>query len=362
MVSGPGGTMPAWRLTAYGAPVERQDAPVPEPAEGEVLLEVTAAGLCHSDVHLLDSPVEMPFEPPFTLGHEIAGTVVASPGDLVPLGREVVVHGVWGCRTCDRCRSGRTNYCTGRGPAVGGGIGRDGGLAPYVVVPAESVVDASGLAPHVAAPLTDGGLTSFHAVATARDRLPGSGGHVVVIGVGGLGHLAVQVLRATTGARVLATDTHPPALELAARCGAQVVGAPDDLRSELRAHGGADAVLDFVGSDATMALGVDLLGPGGDLVVVGSAGGSLDFRKGALPQGIRVSGPFWGTAVELASVVALARAGHLVPEVEVIGFEDVPSGYERLRRGGVLGRMVVDPRHTGRPTGSPVTTRGQGGR
>lgn len=353
MVSPPGGTMPAWRLTAYGAPVELQEVPVPTPGDGEVLLEVTAAGLCHSDVHLLDSSVALPFVPPYTLGHEIAGTVVAAPGDAVSLGREVVVHGVWGCLECDRCRSGRTNYCTGRGSVVGGGIGRDGGLAPYVVVPTASLVDASGLAPHVAAPLTDGGLTSFHAVAAARDRLPSAGGRAVVIGVGGLGHLAVQVLRATTDALVLATDTHPPALTLARRCGAHVAGSPDALRSELGAHGGADAVLDFVGSNATIALAVDLLGPGGDLVVVGSGGGSLDFRKGVLPQGIRVSAPFWGTSAELASVIDLARAGHLVPEVEVIGLDEVPMGYDRLRQGGVVGRIVVDPRHTGRPTGSP---------
>jgi propanol-preferring alcohol dehydrogenase len=354
--------MAAWRLTAHGAPVALQEVPIPVPTDDEVLLEVRAVGLCHSDVHLLDAPGTMPFEPPYTLGHEIAGTVVAAPGDATSIGREVVVHGVWGCRTCDRCRSGRTNYCTGRGHVVGGGIGRDGGLAPYAVVPLASVVDATGLAPHLAAPLTDGGLTSYHAVATAGERLPRSGGRVAVIGVGGLGHLAVQVLRATTTARVLATDTHPPARELASRSGAHVVGKPDDLRADLASYGGADAVLDFVGSDATIALGVDLLGPGGDLVVVGSGGGSLDFRKSALPQGVRVSAPFWGTAEELGAVVELARAGRLVPEVEVIAFDQVPAAYDRLRQGGVVGRMVVDPRHTVRSAASSVTMRGQGGR
>lgn len=340
------GTMAAWRLTAYGAPVSLQEVPVPVPAEGEALLEVTAVGLCHSDLHLLDSAVAMPFRPPYTLGHEIAGTVVAAPGDPTLAGREVVVHGVWGCDSCDRCRAGRSNYCTGRGAAVGGGIGLDGGLARYVVVPVGSVVDAAGLSPHLAAPLTDGGLTSYHAVATTRDRLPAAGGHVAVIGVGGLGHLAVQVLRATASVQVLATDTHPRALELARRSGAHRVGTPDDLRAGLAPHGGADTVLDFVGSEATISLGVDLLGPGGDLVVVGSGGGSLDFRKGVLPQGVRVSAPFWGTAGELAAVVELAQAGHLVPEVEVIAFDEVPAAYDRLRRGGVLGRLVVDPRHT----------------
>lgn len=349
MVSPPRGTMPAWRLTAYGAPVTLQEVPIPAPGAGEVLVEVSAVGLCHSDLHLLDSPVAMPFDPPFTLGHEVAGTVVEAPGDAPARGRAVVVHGVWACRTCDRCRAGRGNYCTGRGRAVGGGIGRDGGLAPYVVVPAESLVEASGLAPHLAAPLTDGGLTSFHAVASVQDRLPEAGARVVVVGVGGLGHLAVQILRATTSAQVLATDVNPAALDLARRVGAQVAGTPDDLRDALAPHGGADAVLDFVGSDGTIAVGVDLLGPGGDLVLVGSGGGSLDFRKSTLPQGVRVSAPFWGTAEELAVVVDLARSGRVRPETEVVGFAEVPAAYDRLRRGGVLGRLVVDPRIDRRP-------------
>ncbi len=347
MVSPPRGTMPAWRLVAYGAPVALQEVPVPVPGAGEVLVEVRATGLCHSDLHMLDSPVAMPFEPPFTLGHEIAGTVVEAPDDPASVGRDVVVHGVWSCGSCHRCRTGRGNYCTGRGSAVGGGIGRDGGLAPYVVVPAAGVVDATGLDPHVGAPLTDGGLTSYHAVGVMADRLPADGAHVVVIGVGGLGHVAVQILRSTTTAHVLATDTNPAALALASRCGAQDVGSPQVLRDAVAPYGGADAVLDFVGSEATLALGADLLGPGGDLVVVGSGGGAVDFRKGALPQGIRVAAPFWGTVTELAAVVDLARSGRLAPEVEVIGFADVPAAYERLRRGEALGRMVVDPRSAG---------------
>lgn len=354
--------MQAWRLIGDGAPVQLQEVPVPRPGADEVLLEVTAVGLCHSDVYLLDATSIRSFEPPFTLGHEIAGTVVAAPGDGSLHGQDVLVHGVWGCGTCHRCRTGRGNYCTGRGQAIGGGIGKDGGLAPYVVVPRGSIVDASGLAPTTAAPLTDGGLTSYHAVSMIRDRLPGADARVVVIGVGGLGHLAVQLLRATTTARVLATDTHPPALDLATRCGAHLVGTPAELRAEVDPLGGADAVLDFVGVDATIALGAELLGPGGDLVVVGGGGGTASFDKGALPQGIRISAPFWGAVAELGAVVDLARAGHLVPEVEVIGFDEVPAAYDRLRAGGVLGRLVVDPRHTGRGSGSSVTQPGQGGR
>jgi alcohol dehydrogenase, propanol-preferring len=336
--------MSAWRCVAYGSPAVREEVPVPQPVAGEALVRVSATGLCHSDLHMLDAAFPLGFDLPFTLGHEIAGTVVSAPSATELEGGDVVVHGVWACGRCARCAAGRPNYCTRRTGAVGGGIGRDGSLAAYVVVPTGSLVAADGLDPLVAAPLTDGGLTSYHAIAAFRDRLPTTGARVVVIGVGGLGHLAVQLLRAAGQIEVLATDTNPAALDLARRCGATVAGGADELREAALAVEGADAVLDFVGNDATLGLALELLGPGGDLVVVGSGGGSLSFAKGALPQGARLSVPFWGTPTELAEVVDLARRGVLTPEVGVVGFDEVPEAYARLRRGEVTGRLVVDQR------------------
>jgi propanol-preferring alcohol dehydrogenase len=160
-----------------------------------------------------------------------------------------------------------------------------------------------------------------------------------VIGVGGLGHLAVQILRATTAAQVVAVDPRPEARELATDLGAHRSGASID-----EALGGtrADVVLDFVGSDATMAAGASVLAPGGRLVVVGGARGSLAIGKGlGLPLGWSVGAPFWGTRADLVAVVELARQGVLQPMVETVPFDAVAAAYERLHDGGVIGRLVV---------------------
>jgi propanol-preferring alcohol dehydrogenase len=160
-----------------------------------------------------------------------------------------------------------------------------------------------------------------------------------VIGVGGLGHLAVQILRATTSAQVLAVDPRPEARALATDLGAHRTGASVE---DAMVGGRADVVLDFVGSDATMAAGASVLEPGGRLVVVGGARGIVAVGKGlGLPLGWSVGAPFWGTRADLVAVVELARRGVLVPVVEEVRFSDVPEAYARLHDGGVTGRLVV---------------------
>ncbi|GAB3072261.1 NAD(P)-dependent alcohol dehydrogenase [Nocardioides zeae] len=337
-------TMRAWRCAAWSSAPELVELPVPEPGPGEVLLAVTAVGLCHSDLHVTGAaPGVLPYELPFTLGHEVAGTVHAVGAGVDPgmVGRAVVVHGIWGCGACRRCRQGLENYCLRRGGAVGGGLGRDGGLADFMLVPdVRHLVDATGVDPCVAAPLTDGGLTSLHAIGGARVPLDGSDSTAVVIGVGGLGHLAIQLLRHLTPARVVASDTRSAALDLAVRCGAGAAVPPDRLAAEV---GEADLVLDFVGSPATVALGASLVTAGGELSIVGSAGGDLEVAKGrALAQGFRVSLPFWGSRAELQRLMELAREGHVVPETTRISLAEVAEAYAALHDGSVVGRFVVD--------------------
>ena len=132
-------TMRAWRLHEWGSGPRLDRIPVPRPGPGELLLKVDAAGLCHSDLHIMDSPEgRLPYTLPFTLGHEVVGTVVAvgDRTDESRVGVTYAVHGVWSCGECRKCRSGRDNYCVRLEGAVGGGIGRDGGLADYMLVPA----------------------------------------------------------------------------------------------------------------------------------------------------------------------------------------------------------------------------------
>ncbi|MEV6586677.1 NAD(P)-dependent alcohol dehydrogenase [Streptomyces acidicola] len=345
--------MKAVRLTGWGREPTLADVGCPLPRGTEVLVRVEAAGLCHSDVHVIDAARgALPYRLPFTLGHEVAGRVTALGPDVegTVAGERVVVHGPWGCGNCARCAAGRDNYCDRRGDLDwhGLGLGRDGGMAEYVLVPsARHLVPIGGLPAAQAAPLSDAGLTSYHALAGVRHAL-GEGTTALVIGVGGLGHLAVQILRATTPSRVLAVDIREEALELALRYGAHD-GMPmraDTARMLRVGTGGVgvDAVLDFVGSEATLALAVEVLRPGGELAVVGSGGGRLTVRKpGFLPAGFRLSLPFWGTRPELAEVIALARSGALHVETEQFPLSAAPEAFGRLRQGRVRGRAVLLP-------------------
>jgi len=343
-------TMRALRLLAWGAPPELVEVPVPVPRGTELLLRVDAAGLCHSDLHIMDAPAgALPYELPFTLGHEVVGTVVATGDDVEAgwLGRRTAVHGVWSCGRCRQCHRGRENYCFSLTGPIGGGIGRDGGLADYMLVPAaRHLVPADGIDPLTVAPLTDAGLTAQHALDTHRELLPGA--TVVVIGVGGLGHLALQLLTAHDPACVVAVEPRAAGRRLAMKLGADaVVPAVADAAAWLDGCGGgngADLVFDFVGTQDTIADGADLLAPGGRLVVVGSAGGRLEVGKSAgLERGWGVSAPFWGTCRDLAAVVSLAEAGRIRAEVETYRLGEALAAYDCLRAGRVHGRAVVVP-------------------
>lgn len=353
--------MRAVRLTRWGGPPVMTEAERPSPRGEEVLVQVEAAGLCGSDLHVIDAaPDALPYRTPFTLGHEVAGRVTERGPDATgpETGERVVVYGPWGCGRCGHCAAGAENYCDRRSEldasraGTGVGLGRDGGLAEFLLVPSgRLLLPIRDLSPAQAAPLSDAGLTSYHAIAGIRpvlDATAGGGTRVAVIGVGGLGHLAVQILRATTSAEVLAVDVREEALALAADSGAHfsTLVRPDTARTlRSRAGGvGVDAVLDFVGTPATLRLGVSAVRPGGALALVGSGGGELLVRKpGALPPGLRISLPFWGTRPDLEEVIALAHTGAVTVRIEQFLLFDTLDAIAALRSGGVYGRAVVVP-------------------
>jgi propanol-preferring alcohol dehydrogenase len=342
--------MKAFRLTRWGKPAELCETTVPEPGPGQVLVKIAGAGACHSDLHLMDWPEgQLPWPLPFTLGHENAGWVhqLGAGVTEVRAGDPVLVYGSWGCGRCRPCRLGRENYCERAGELVvsGGGLGRDGGMAEYMLVPsARLLIPLGALEPAAAAPLADAALTPYHAIAKSRDRLvPGS--TAVVIGTGGLGQMAVQLLGAMTPARVIAVDSNAGKLEQARRFGAEVciradAGAADAIR---KACGGAELVLDMVGAEATLALGAKSLRAEGRLVIIGLALGTLPVNFFALPYGAEVATSYWGTAPELVELVALAQRGKIRMDVEKFALADAPRAYEKLRRGEIAGRAVVVP-------------------
>ena len=329
------------------------DVATPVPGPHDVLVEVAAAGVCHSDLHLVHAR-SLPYTLPMTLGHELAGRVV-EVGDAVTdrtVGESVIAFLCWGCGECRACLAGAENYCLAHhgGSVPGPGMGHDGGMAEHVVVPARHALPLGDLDPVSAAPLADAALTPYHAVERARPHL-GEGSTALVIGVGGLGNLAVQILAATTAARVVAVDTDAARLDLARLNGAHesmvssagTADAVADLTSGL----GVDVVLDFVGAEPTLDLAAAAVTTGGLVSISGLAAGRLSVLAGpppyGLPWGVSVVKPYAGSRADLQAVLDLAHAGAIQVPVEAHALADAEAVLARLEAGQVQGRAVLVP-------------------
>ncbi|NEW42210.1 NAD(P)-dependent alcohol dehydrogenase [Nocardia cyriacigeorgica] len=346
--------MRALQLTAPGV-LELREVPIPDIGPSDLLLRVGAAGICHSDLHVLHLPVRVR-EQPLTLGHEVAGTIEAV-GDAVvgrSTGERGVVYLCWSCGVCRECVSGNENVCEAAGRTAMPpcpGLGPDGGMADYIRVPASSFVPIRDLDFTQAAPLADAALSSWHAIRGTREHL-GPGSVAVVIGIGGLGHVAVQMLAATTATRVLAVDVSAGKLDLAARCGASDgLLAGDSTAADIlaRTRGrGADAVFDFVGIDSTARISVESVAPNGAYRMIGLGGGAPEITAAPAggpgwPWGASVRKSYGGTKSDLIDGVALAAAGTLRVEVERFPLAEGPAALDRLERGLITGRAVLVP-------------------
>ncbi|MFC8173519.1 NAD(P)-dependent alcohol dehydrogenase [Streptomyces sp. NPDC057242] len=344
--------MKALQYRAVGSPPEVVTVPDPEPGPGQVLLKVTAAGVCHSDIAVMSRPADqLPFPLPLTLGHEGVGTVEALGAGVAgfAVGDPVAVYGPWGCGACFMCAQGKENYCL-RAEELGirpPGLGAPGAIAEYMVVDSpRHLVPLGGLDPVRAAPLTDAGLTPYHAVKRSLPKLvPGS--TAVVIGTGGLGHVAVQLLRAMTAARVVALDVTEEKLALARAVGAHEAVISDASAAakvrELTGGRGAEVVLDFVGAAPTVTSAGAMAAVEGDVTIVGLGGGALPVGFGSPAYEVSVASPYWGTRAELIEVLDLARAGSVDVHVETYTLDEAPKAYERLHEGRVAGRAVILP-------------------
>jgi alcohol dehydrogenase, propanol-preferring len=207
-------------------------------------------------------------------------------------------------------------------------------------------VPLGGLDPRDAAPLSDAALTPYHAIKLALPKLlPGTS--VLVIGVGGLGHMAVQLVRAMSPAQVIAMDVDPAKLELAREVGATSVVQPGEAAAEeireLTGGRGAALVLDCVGNDATLQLDVKAVASGGSVMVIGVAGGTLPLTFGTMRFDASITYPYWGSRIELAEVLELARSGRIHAHVERFPLQNAPDAYERMRQGKLEGRAVITP-------------------
>lgn len=344
--------MKALQYRAIGQAPEIVEIDTPHPGPGEVRIKVTAAGACHSDSFIMGLNEEQyVYGLPLTLGHEGAG-IVDELGEGVTgieLGEAVAVYGPWGCGRCVQCAQGKENYCE-RAAELGirpPGLGAPGAMAEYLIVPdARFLLPLGDLDPveHVA--LTDAGLTPYHAIKMSLPKLvPGS--TAVVIGAGGLGHVAIQILRALTPATVIALDVSQDKLRLATEVGAHHV-FPSDAESaarvkELTGGRGAAAVFDFVAIQPTLDAGHAMLAVEGDQVLVGVGAGALPVGMLTTPYDATVRSPYWGSRGELFEVFDLARAGLVKIETERFSLDEAPEAYRRLHDGTLRGRAVVVP-------------------
>ena len=347
-------TMRAYRVLSPGQ-AELVDVPVPRPAANEVLIKVAAAGVCHSDVMIRDVPPVLAMRLPVTLGHEIVGTVVDRGAEVGRWadGDHVAGYVIRGCGSCPRCRRGEDNLCQagehGRNPYLGLGTHFDGGMADFVVLREDALADARDLDPVTTAPLTDAGLTALHAVNSLH---PGaaSQSRVLVIGVGGLGHLGLQLLAHHSDAEIMAVDRDPDSVELALKLGAHhaVLADGDVAEALLDLAGGrtTSAVLDFVGTDATLQLAAAVTNRGAQIIVAGLGGGSIPFEATSVstvaPEVTlrRVSA---GTRSELTEILDLGRAGAVQAEVSTFPLDSAGDAIDAVEAGAVTGRAVLIP-------------------
>ncbi len=343
--------MRALRMVGFGREPELTEIPRPEPGPGEVLVKVGAAGACHSDLHVLyELDASSVWRLPMTLGHETAGWVHTIGTGVSGLGEgdPVAVYGAWGCGVCRRCAVGMENYCEVPTAIGGGGLGVDGGMADYLLVPHQRhlVGLPDGLDPVTAAPLTDAGLTPYHAIRRSWPKLTPDA-TCVLIGVGGLGHIGVQIVRATTGAQVIAVDVKPEALELASNVGAHHALPSDehaaDAIRELTGGRGADVVIDFVGATATMNLARSAARTMADVTIVGIGGGEVPLGFFSQPYEVSIATTYWGSRPELVELLALAARGQVGTESTTYPLDHGVQAYRDLRSGTVTGRAVVVP-------------------
>ena len=313
-------------LTASNTPLEMvADHTAPEAGDG-LILDVTACGVCHSDIHVADGDFGKP--PPIILGHEVTG--------VHPQLGPVMLYAPWGCKDCLECSQGLEMICSNSTEA---GLFTDGGYAEQMRIPGiEYLAPLDGLDPHDSAPLACGGLTAYRAVLQGIDRLRerGTEARALVIGAGGLGQYAIRYLRSLTDAHITALDLSEAKQATALEIGAhESTGVLGDEKFDL--------IIDFIGAEPTLRTAADHINKLGTVSVVGLAGGTIPFGFGAVPLEARFVNSVWGSRSQLDELLDLARREpSLVQKVEVLPLADAQEAHDRLRSGAVRGRIVLD--------------------
>lgn len=342
--------MKAVRLHHYGEnPTVEEIAEPTITGPWDVLVDVGAAGVCRTDLHIIEGqwdPIQHPHLP-YTLGHENAGWVreVGSAVHNVKPGDTVIMHPLTSCGLCPACRIGQDSHCEN---ATFPGINANGGMAQQLLTNARAVVRLdAGLQPRDVAALADAGLTAYHAVRKAAgDLFPGT--HAVVIGAGGLGHIGIQALAAITSATITVVDRSEAALELAREIGAHhtVLSTSDDqVAKEVLdiTGGGAHVVFDFVGERGAELLAPQLLRNRGSHYVIGY-GGTVNLKTiEIISREINVIGNLVGTYNDLVELMTLTAQGRVKLHTAVYPLDAAVDAMADLDAGRLVGRGILVP-------------------
>ena len=334
--------MKAAVVTAFGAPLEVREVEVPDPSAGQVLVQVEASGLCHTDIHAARG--DWPIKPklPLIPGHEGVGRVAALGPDAqgLAVGDRVAMPWLgYSCGTCRYCVGGWETYCIS--PQYTG-YTMDGGYAQYAVAFARNVVRVpDSISSAEAAPITCAGVTTYKALKVARPRPTEV---AAIVGIGGLGHLALQYAQ-VFGTQTVAIDVGDEKLQLAEDLGADhVIDARGDEASALRDLGGVDIAVVTVPSPATMATAHAALNPNGRLVLVGLPADNtlrLPVFETVL-HGIQVIGSLVGTRNDLTEAFRLQETGRTKVIYQTRQLDDVNACFDEVLSGRVPARLVFD--------------------
>lgn len=350
--------MKCYCITQFSQPLELIERQKPEPKGTEVLLKTRAAGVCHSDLHIWEggydlghgkrlSLTDRGISLPLTMGHETVGTPVAMGPDAsgVEPGKNYLVYPWIGCGTCDVCTAGQENYCATPRSL---GIYTDGGYADHLIVPhPRYLLDIGSLDPATMAPHACSGLTTYSAINKLDPEIY-TKRPILILGAGGLGLMAIEILRAMGGHGAIVVDIDPVKLQAAKDAGALATvngNDSDALQQILAANGGQplQAAVDLVGSATSTELGFNALRKGGSLIIVGLFGGASPWPLAFIPmRAIRIQGSYTGSLGELEALLALVKSGKVNPiPVTTHELHDASDVLRSLHEGRVVGRAVL---------------------
>jgi NAD+-dependent secondary alcohol dehydrogenase Adh1 len=341
--------MKAVQVVGYHEKLEMKEIPVPRVSgPHDVIVKIGGAGVCRTDIHILEgqwaekSGVALPY----TIGHENAGWVhaVGSAVTNVVEGDKVILHPLVTCGLCRACRFGDDVHCE---QSQFPGIDTAGGYAEFLKTSARSVVKIDdSLEPADIAALADAGLTAYHAAAKAARKLH-PGDRCLVIGAGGLGHIGIQVLKATSAAELIVVDRNPDAVKLAVAIGADhgIVADGTQIEQVLQLTGGkgAEAVIDFVGEGGSTKEGVQMLRRAGDYHVVGYGEDLVIPTIDIISTEINFIGNLVGSYNDLVELMALAAQQRVQLHTAKYSLDDFQSALDDLGAGQIRGRAILVP-------------------